>query len=343
MKAVVIRRPGGYEALEPEERPDPAPGPGQALVRVRAAGVNYADCIARMGYYEAAKGLYPLVPGFEFAGVVEALGPGVSGVQPGQEVFGITRFGGYAGALCVDARYLWPLPAGWSFEQAAAFPAVFLTAYYALFETAHLKPGETALVHSAAGGAGGAMLQLAAIRGCRAVGVVGAAHKTAPCRELGAWAVIDRSAADLWAEADRLCPEGFDAVFDANGMTTPVPGFQRLKPGGRLVIYGFAEMFPRAGGGSPSRAQLALNWLKLPKFSPLEMTASNRSVAGFNVAFLFERVELARKAVGELLGWIGEGRIRKPRVTPFPLERAADAHKALESGTTTGKLVLTAG
>ncbi|MFH1724515.1 MAG: zinc-binding dehydrogenase [Elusimicrobiota bacterium] len=340
MRRIVVREPGGHGALELIEEPEPAPGPGQVRVRVRAAGVNYADCLVRMGLYGAAKGRYPLTPGFEFAGVVDAAGDGAAAFRKGDRVFGITRFGGYADSIVAGEDRLWPCPEGWDFPECAAFPAVFLTAHYGLFRVAKIEAGETVLVHSAAGGAGTALLQLAAVAGCRAVAVVGAAHKAALCREMGATVVV-RSGSGWWAEVDRAAPGGFDAVFDANGVSTLRPGYERLAAGGRLVVYGFAEIMPR-GRDRPGRAALAWNRLRVPRFSPFEMTSANRAVMGFNVVYLFHKLDLARRAMEELLGWVRQGSIRKVPVTGFPLERAAEAHRAIESGRTTGKLVLTA-
>jgi NADPH:quinone reductase-like Zn-dependent oxidoreductase len=340
MRRILVRRPGGRSALELVEEPDPRPGPGQVLVRVDAAGVNYADCLVRMGWYSAARGLYPLAPGFEFAGTVEALGEGVATFRAGERVFGLTRFGGYASRIAADAAALWRPPAGWSPEECAAFPVVHLTAWYGLFRAARAERGETLLVHSAAGGVGTALLQLARVHGCRAVAVVGSPRKAAHCRTFGASAVIDRSSCDLWREASRLAPEGYDVVFDSGGPATLREGFKRLARGGRLVVYGFAEMLPR-GSERPNPLRLAWEWLKMPRFSPLSMTSSNRGVIGFNVVHLFDRLDLAGSAMDRLLAWAGEGKIAKVPVRAFPAERAAEAHAALESGTSVGKLVLT--
>lgn len=338
MKRVVVRRPGGHEALAIVDEEDPSPGPGQARVRVRAAGINYADTIVREGWYEAAKGKYPITPGFEFAGVVDALGDGASGFKPGDRVFGFTRFGGYSSVQICSPGQLRLMPTSWDFSSCAGVPAVHFTAYHALHQVARVVRGETVLIHSAAGGVGTALLQQASLLGCRSVAVVGSAKKADVARSFGASAVVVRGPA-LWKDIDAAAPEGFDAVFDANGVTTPRPGFERLKLGGRLVIYGFAEMFPR--GGRPSKLSLAWNWLRVPRFSPLEMTAANRAVLGFNVVFLTDRVELAEEGFDAIAGWMEKGLIRKPPVTEFPVERVADAHRALESGDTVGKLVLT--
>ncbi len=339
MRLLLVRKPGGRSALEAKEGPDPVPGPGQARVRVRAAGVNYADCLVRTGYYQAARGLYPIVPGFEFAGEVDALGPGAQGLRVGERVFGVRRFGGYADMQVVDRRQLWPCPEGWSLASCAAFPAAFLTAWYGLHEAARVREGERLLIHSAAGGVGTALLQLARIAGCPTVAVVGGPAKAALCRELGAGAVIDRSSEDLWERARRHAPQGYDAIFDANGVRTLSEGYERLAAGGRLVVYGFAEIFTR-GEEKPNLLRLAWNRLRVPVFSPLRMTYENRGVMGFNVVNLFSRFEVAQKAMERMLDWAAEGRLSPVPVREFPFERAADAHAALESGTTTGKLVL---
>lgn len=337
MHSVIVERPGGYEALRLVESPDPVPGPGQVRVRVAAAGVNYADLIVREGYYEAAQGLYPLTPGFEFAGTVDALGPGAAGFAPGERVFGFTRFGGYASVQLAEPGRLRRVPDDWSLAEAAVLPAVQLTAYHALHGVAKVSAGETLLVHSAAGGVGLALLQQARMTGCRVVGVVGSPEKAALARDHGAAAVAVRGPR-LWEELDRAAPGGFDAVFDANGLTTPRPGFERLRKGGRLVVYGFAELFPR--GRRPGRLGLAWNWLRVPRFSPLELTAANRAVMGFNVVHLTDDPALAGKGMDAVAAWAADGRLRPSPVREFLAEDAAGAHRALESGKTVGKLAL---
>lgn len=338
MRSIVVRRPGGHEMLAMVESADPSPGPGELRVRVAAAGVNYADAIVREGYYEAAKGLYPLVPGFEYAGTVDALGADATGFAVGDRVFGFTRFGGYASAQVAPPGRLRKIPEGWSFAQAAGLPAVQLTAYHALRSVAKVSRGEAVLVHSAAGGVGLALLQQARISGCRVVGVVGSAGKMDAAYAFGAHRVVVRGPRS-WDELDALEPGGFDAVFDANGVSTLRPGFARLKKGGRLVVYGFADLFPR--GRRPGLLGLAWNWLKVPRFSPLEMTGANKSVMGFNVVHLTDRPELAGEGLDAVAAWAADGSLRPVPVTEFRAERVADAHRALESGATVGKLVLT--
>lgn len=341
MRKVVIHRAGGWDRLELEEHPAPEPGPGEVRVAVEAAGVNFADCVVRMGLYSSAKEYvgWPITPGFEFAGRVAALGEGAEGPPLGTEVLGVSRFGAYATEVVVPANQVFERPEGLGVEQAAAFPTVHLTAWYALRELAHPRPGARILVHSAAGGVGGAVLQLARIVDAVPVGVVGAPHKVDAAKALGAEAVIDKSRADLWAEAERHAPEGYDVVLDANGVETLRASYDHLRPGGKLVVYGAHSMLVR-GRGRPSWPKLAVDWLRTPRFNPLDLTTRNRSVLGFNLSYMFERREMLAEAMGELLGWLRDGRLRPPAVQAYPLSEVAAAHRALESGTTVGKLVL---
>ncbi|TQF11839.1 zinc-binding dehydrogenase, partial [Myxococcus llanfairpwllgwyngyllgogerychwyrndrobwllllantysiliogogogochensis] len=153
-RKVVIPKAGGYGQLRLENLNQLSPGPGEVVVATEAIGVNYADCVIRMGLYASAKEYvgWPITPGFEFAGTVQSVGAGVEDLAPGARVFGVTRFGGYATHVAVPRHQVFALPSKLTMEQAAGFPAVFLTAYYALFELAHPRPGTNVLVHSAAGG-----------------------------------------------------------------------------------------------------------------------------------------------------------------------------------------------
>lgn len=342
MRTIVIHKAGSYDQLRLEEKPDPAPQPGEVAIAVEAAGVNYADCIVRMGLYESAKKYvgWPITPGFEVAGSVAALGDGVTDLEIGAKVLGVTRFGGYASRVVVPRHQVFALPAGLRVPEAAGFPAAHLTAYYALFELVRLRPGMRVLVHSAAGGVGSALVQLAKVAGCSVVGVVGAPHKVAVTKDLGADHVIDKSREPLWTEAERLAPDGYDVALDANGVETLGASYRHLAPAGKLIVYGFHTMIPRTGG-RPNYAKLAWDFVRTPRFNPLDLCSDNKSVLAFNLSYLFNRTDLLREGMERLLGWLEEGRVKPPSVTAFPLERVADAHRAIESGSTVGKLVLT--
>jgi NADPH:quinone reductase-like Zn-dependent oxidoreductase len=341
MQKIVIHRPGGYERLVLESHPTPAVGAGEVLVRTHASGVNYADCAVRWGIYESAKELvgWPITPGFEFAGVVEAVGAGAALHQVGAPVVGISRFGAYATHVVVPEHQAFAMPRGFSAAEAAGFPAVYMTAYHALLQNVIVRPGMNLLVHSAAGGVGTALLQVGKLLGCRMVGVVGSSHKVEAARRFGADVVIDKSSEDLWSRARQACPEGYDIVLDANGVSTLADSYRHLRATGKLISYGFHSMLPKQGG-RVNWVKLGVDFLRTPRFSPIAMTNENKSVLAFNVSFLFDRRDLLDEGMRGLLGWVAEGKLAAPAVTTYPLAEVARAHADIESGRTTGKLVL---
>lgn len=340
MRRIRIDRPGFHRVLRLEEALDPVPRANELLLRVHACGVNFADTLIRRGLYASARKLhgYPITPGFEVAGEVLALGAEVQGYQPGDRVVALTLFGGYSSHLCLPSDRVFPLPEGLSFAQAAAIPTVFLTAWYLVHELLHPRAGERWLVHSAAGGVGSALCQLGRLAGCEVIGVVGAAHKREHALAMGAEAVIERRRG-AWVKAAREhAPEGYQAVFDANGYTTLRQSFDLLAPGGRLVVYGFHEMLPRSGGFGFLR--LLWGWLRTPRFSPLALTESNRSLLAANLSFLEHKAGLLRQGMLWLLEQFAAGRLLPLPVLSFPLEEVVTAHRLLESGKSVGKIVL---
>ena len=340
-RRVVARRPGSWGVLAIEHFTPAMPARGEVRIAVRAAGVNYADAIARMGLYEPAWRYagWPLTPGFEVAGEIDALGDGVADLEVGDRVLAVTRFGGYASHLVAPRERVFRLPARLSFEEAAGVPAVFLTAWWALFELAHVRAGQRILVHSAAGGVGGALLQLARDVGVDAVGVVGCTEKIETARALGATHVLVRGEKDMWTRARALAPNGYDVVLDATGPETLRKSYEHLGSPGKLVVYGFHSMLSKTSG-RPSPLRLVLGWLKTPRFDPLRMTAENKSVLAFNLAHLVEATSELHRAMDELLARIEAGRITALPTRAYPLECAGEAHRAIESGETVGKLVL---
>lgn len=341
MRAIRITAPGGYDALQLIEQADPVPAAGEIRIRVTACGVNYADGIIRMGLYASAKQLhgYPIVPGFEVAGVVDGVGAGVEGWADGDAVVALTLFGGYSDCVVVPQAQVFRRPASLSALQAAAIPTVFLTAWFMVHQQLHARPGDRWLVHSAAGGVGSALVQLGRLAGCKVVAVVGASHKVEAARAAGASAVIDKSNEPLWPRARPLAPGGFHAVFDANGVETLRESYRQLAPTGVLAIYGFHTMLPR--DGRVRWWKLARDWLRTPRFNPLDMTQSNRSVVAANLSFL--QGESARLREGMLWLWerFERGELQPPPVSTLPLDQAAEAQRRIESGQTVGKLVLT--
>lgn len=341
MKRVIVRRPGGFDRLEFAEEPDPAPGPGEVLVETAAMGVNLADCVVRMGLYPSATKYvgWPITPGFEFSGVVKENGPGAGRFAPGTRVFGVVRFGAYSTHVVAPEDQLVPVPENMTMEQAGAAFVPALTSWFALALQGGARPGHRVLIHSAAGGVGSTAVQMAVALGCRVVGVVGSAKKVSFVEGLGASAVIDRSRGDFVRQAAALAPEGYDIVLDANGYQTLRDSYSLLGPMGRLVIYGAHTMLSR-GSGRRNWLRLAVTYLRTPRFDPLALTNDNKSVMAFNLSYLFERKEALLPAVPQLVTWLQEGRILFPEVSRFPLTRVRDAHAALQSGATVGRLVL---
>ena len=341
MEKIVIVSPGGYEKLQLKTFPDPSPGENEVLIRTSAIGVNYADCCVRWGVYESAKQYvgWPITPGFEFSGTVLKVGSRVENIQVGQRVFGITLFNGYSSHIIVRSKYVYPVPDHLTMEEAGGFPAVFLTAYHAIFQNVRVYPGGTALIHSAAGGVGSALVQLSKIAQLKSIAVVGAPHKVAYVKELGANVIIDKSSQELWDEVEKAAPKGVDVIFDANGPATLKEGYDHLRPTGKLISYGFHSMLPKHGG-KLKYLNAALGLIRMPRFNPLKMTNENKGVVCFNLSFLFDRDELLAEGMNDLLKWIKERKIRPPKVTPYALKDVAEAHKKIESGTSVGKLVL---
>lgn len=343
MQKIVIHRPGGRQQLQIESAPAPEPQPDEVRVKVAAAGVNFADIFVRLGLYQSAREFvgWPITPGFEFSGTVTDCGRRVGGFDVGSAVFGLTRFGGYASHVCVPQDQVFSIPpdSRFSLDQWAGFPTVFLTAYHGLFQNIVLRPQMNILVHSAAGGVGGALVQLAKVADCRVIAVVGSSHKVPVAQDFGADAVIDKSRRDLWSEVQTHCPEGCDVIFDANGPETLKQSYRHLAASGKLVVYGFHSMLAKRGG-LLKWIKLAIGYLRLPRWNPLHMTSANKSIIAFNLSYLFHRRDLLQEAMQNLTAWVQSGKIKAPPLQSFRFEDVAEAHRALESGQTTGKLIL---
>jgi NADPH:quinone reductase-like Zn-dependent oxidoreductase len=338
MRSIVITRHGGPEVLAVSAGPDPSPGEGEVRVRVHAAGLNFSDVMARQGLYPDAP-KPPCVVGYESAGVVDALGPNTDGPAPGTRVIALSRFGGHADLVCVPAQQVLPMPDGMSFEEGAALPVVYLTAYHMLFRVASLRPRERVLVHMAAGGVGIAALQL-----CRTVeGVVtfgtASASKHAFLREQGCDHPIDYRTQDYAEEVRRLTDgKGVDIVLDALGGRDWRKGYDLLRPVGRLVAFGFANM---AAGERRKLLHVAGQALGIPVFTPLGLMDKNRTVAGVNIGHLWSEMELLGEELRALLELYRAGRIRPHIDSTFPFERVAEAHQRITSRQNIGKVLLT--
>ena len=342
MQKVQIAAPGGYDRLKVITSPDLQPGPGQVRIAVNAAGVNYADCVARMGLYASAKKYegWPLTPGFEVAGTVDALGPNVTDLALGERVIALVRFGGYASQVVAPRAQVLRFPQAWSDTEAAGFAVAFFTAWFGLEHLARVRPGEAVLVHSAAGGVGQALVQLAKANGAKVFGVVRGSHKLEPLQALGCDGLCDKATTDWVKAAQVFAPGGFAVALDANGVETLGDSYRLLAPAGRLVVYGFATMLQRGGQGRPNWLRLAWSWLRTPRFNPLDLTTQNKSLLAFNLSFLFDRADLLAEAVERLWPLAASGQLLPVPTRSYGLADVAEAHRALESGQTAGKLVL---
>jgi len=340
------RRAGSLRRLRCVEEPLPPPGPGEARLRVEAVGVNFADIFACLGLYSATPD-GSFVPGLECAGVIEALGPGGERQRwrVGDRVVALTRFGAYATALNAGLDFLLPVPQGWTPAQAAAYPVQALTAWYGLVELGAIGPGDTVLVHSAAGGVGLRALELVAALGARPVAIVGAEHKRRFLlreRTLATEAVVLRGGRrfgerlDLALEA--LGADGFDCVLDAVLGSGFRPCFERLRPAGRYVLFGAADFMSR--GARPNLPRLGWHWLRRPRLDPLAMIAANRSLMAFNLIWLWDEVDRLADA------WPAVRRLIAGPPAPvlsLPFSDAPEALSRLQRGETIGKLVLVTG
>lgn len=334
MKQLVIPRFGPPEVLVVRDGPDPLPAPGQVVIRVRAAGLNFADVMARQGLYPDAPPL-PCVVGYEVAGEVESAAPEVTAPRPGDRVIAMTRFGGQAERVAVLATRAVALPAGWSYEEGAALPVNYLTAHHMLVRVAGAQPGETVLVHSAAGGVGIAVAQLGRILGLRLIGLASPA-KHGVLRALGVEPHDSRDPR-WWEAIRRAAPGGVDIALDAVGGDSWRRSYALLAPAGRLVCFGAAVLSSGTGRRLP---RTLWHLARSPWFHPLPLMSHNRAVAGVNLGHLWGAERLLRPQLDALLGYARSGQIR-PRVDrAFPLAEGRAAHQYLQDRRSIGKVVL---
>jgi NADPH:quinone reductase-like Zn-dependent oxidoreductase len=328
MKKIVIHRPGGFEALKFEKFDVPKPGNGQILVKTKYIGVNFADCIVRMGHYSSSKKFigWPVTPGFEFSGIIQSIGENVKNFKVGDQVFGVTLFNAYSSHIVVPQNQIYRVPEKMDLEEAGGFPVIFLTAYYALKLSVHIFPGSTILIHSAAGGVGSALLQLCKVNGWKTIGVVGSRSKINEATSMGADYVIDKSSEDLWKKVQQYAPNGLDVILDGNGSATLKDGFEHLNQTGKMIIYGFHSFFSK-GKGKANPVKLIYNYFKVPKFNPVSRKNLNKTVSTFNLSYLFERNDILEETMKELLKLIENERIKMPSIKVYDFHDAAEAHR----------------
>jgi NADPH:quinone reductase-like Zn-dependent oxidoreductase len=341
MRAVVLTGHGGYDVLRVQERPDPPVGPGEVRIAVRAAGINFADTLARVGLYPDAPRT-PCVLGYEVAGEVDAVGDGVESVKPGDRVMAGSRFNGQAELATVKADMVFALPKKLSFEEGAAFPVNYATAQAGLVTMGGLDEGERVLIHAAAGGVGIAATQIAKARGAEVFGTA-SASKHDVCREQGVDHVIDYRSQDFEVEVRRLTDgEGVDVIFDALGPSSFRKDYRLLREGGRLVMYGASEV----QSGERRRMSTALRTLvrspfaSMPWWKGLAVMNENKGVFGLNMLKWWDREGDFSRVIDPLLPAFRAGKLRPVVAEAFPFERAGDAHRFIAERRNVGKVVL---
>jgi NADPH:quinone reductase-like Zn-dependent oxidoreductase len=334
MRVVTISRYGPPATLRLEKRPEPEPKKEQVRIRVHAIGINFADVLARQGLYpEAPKP--PFVPGYEVAGVVDAAGAAVTDLAIGDRVVAMTRFGGYSEQAVVHSDQAFRIPESLSFEEAAALPVNYATAYHCLYNTGSLEAGDRVLIHAAAGGVGSAAVQLALLAGVTLFGTASSEKKLALLRDWGVHHPINYRERDFVAEVKELTSgEGVDVILDPNGGPAIRREWRLLRPGGRLVLFGIAS----ASGRGRLRALLTM--LRTPFFHSLQPLSQSKSLCGVNLLQIAKRRDVIRRIFERVLLFASEGRVKPVIGATFPLARAAEAHAHLESRQSVGKLLL---
>ncbi|MFI1970001.1 NADPH:quinone oxidoreductase [Streptomyces cinnamoneus] len=326
MYAITIPVPGGPEALVWAEVPDPVPGEGEVLVEVVASGVNRADIVQRQGFYDPPPGASPY-PGLEVSGRIAALGPGVGGWAVGDEVCALLSGGGYAEKVCVPAGQLLPVPDGMDLVSAAALPEVTATVWSNVFMVAHLRPGETLLVHGGGSGIGTMAVQLAKAVGARVAVTAGGQDKLERCRELGADILIDYREQDFVEELRKVTGGvGADVILDIIGAKYLDRNLDALAVNGRLTIIGLQ-------GGRTAELDLA------------KLLTKRAAVAGTTLRArpLTEKAAIVAAVREHVWPLIAGGRVRPVVDRTLPLRDAALAHAVLEESAHVGKVLLTTG
>ena len=337
MRALVNIKAGGPEVLQVRQLADPVSEADQVLVRVRRAGLNFADISARVGLYPDAP-KFPMVMGYEVSGVIEALGSGVTQFAKGDRVVSMCRFGGQAERVAIPAAQVRKIRDDLSFDEAAALPVNALTAFHMLFWVAPIQPGMTVLIHMAAGGVG-----LLAIQLCKTIPnitVIGTSSpgKHAFLKEQGVHHCIDYRSKEYATEVMAITQgRGVDRVLDALGGPDWEKGFKLLRPGGHLHCFGWANM---VDGKTRNLFTVVSQFLRLKKYSPMELMDTNRGVSGTNMGHLWGEVTLMAHHLDKVLELNAAGKLTARVDKVFPLEKAGEAHEYVQARKNIGKVLL---
>jgi len=330
MRAVVITKHGGPSVLQVQEQPDPALGPGEVRIDVAAAGINFADVMARMGLYQDAPKT-PCVVGYEVAGTILELGDGVEGLTPGQRVIAGTQFGGYASQVVAPAADVIPLPDGLSFEQGAAIPVNYGTAWAGLIGFGSLQPGERVLVHSAGGGVGIAATQIAKRTGAEVYGTA-SPGKHVRCEELGVDRMVDYTQ-NGW---ERGLPK-FDVILDAVGGRSFRTGYDLLRPGGRLVAFGASAI---VSGQRRNLVTALRTVIRMPRFNMIKQMSESKAVIGLNMLTLWKDRGTLQPWIAPLREMLDDGTVKPVVAGDFAFEDAGAAQTMITERRNVGKVVL---
>lgn len=336
MRSIWLTAHNGPDSFRVRESPDPLPAAGQVRVRVRAAGVNFAELMASQGLYPDAPRV-PCVLGYEASGTIDAVGPNVAQDLVGRRVLVFSKFGAHSDTLCIDPRQTFAMPDGMTFEEGAALPVNYLTAYHMLFRVGALRPGQSVLIHMAAGGVGIAALQLTgSVKDVVTIGTASAAkHET--IRTNGCTSPIDYRTADYAAEVRRLYG-GVDLSLNALGGDSLRKDYDLLKPAGLLIAFGFANLV-----SGPKRNLLhVLGQLRsVPRFNPMKLMSDNRAVAGVNIGHLIDKAPaLLLDDVPALIRLYEQGTVKPIIDESVPFADAPKAFRRLQEGKNVGKVVL---
>ena len=335
MEQIWIPRIGNPSVLEVRQAPDPEPGPGQVRVSVAAAGVNFADLMARMGLYPDAPPL-PAVVGYEVSGTIDAVGQGVDAARIGDRVVAMTRFGGYSSAVVADERGVARIPEGKDLLEAASIPVTGLTSWMMLEVMGRVRRRDRVLVHSAGGGVGLMALDLLKWRGAWAAGTA-SAGKHPLLRDRGYDQLIDYRSEDF--EQVLADETGFDLILDPVGGESWAKGLRLLRPGGRLICFG---MSVNAGGDkrnvfSTMRNLASIPWLQV---NPISLMNGNKGVMGVNMGHMWGEADRVRGWLDRLMDLWREGILRPMVHATVPFDQAADAHRLLHERKNLGKVLL---
>nr|XP_040047951.1 synaptic vesicle membrane protein VAT-1 homolog [Gasterosteus aculeatus aculeatus] len=336
-RALVLTGYGGYDKVKLQvKKGKPALKAGEVLVRVKACGLNFADLMARQGLYDRLPSP-PVTPGMECSGVVEAVGEEVTDRKVGDKVMVLSRFGLWQEVAAVPATHTFLIPEGMSFEEAAALPVNYITAYMMLFDFGNLRPNQSVLVHAAAGGVGIAATQLCSTVKDVTVFGTASASKHETISQGGVTHPIDYRTKDYVEEVRKISPKGMDIILDPLGGSDTHKAYNLLKPMGKLITYGASNML---AGQKKNLLAVAKNWYHQFSIHTLSLIQGNKSVCGFHLGYLDGETELLTQAMNTILDLYKQGKV-KPRIdSTWHLEQVGDAMRKMQERNNIGKVIL---